>query len=311
MSQILIENQSSQFTNTFSLQKRLSSNKFPIYQAIDGDTDRQVVIKIFPKKSNMASISYEKETNFFQKLIHPHIIRLIRSSDSSQLNLESGPTPVSFLLLELAQNGDLFDAISQGGAMSEVLARTVFHQLVDGISFMHNMNIAHLDLKPENILLDENFTVKITDFDLAQNMDGQTRLDGRGTVGYRAPEIREGRCSNLVAADIYSLGVILFIMLAGIPPYMEVEKGFSVEYDGFYKLLRKNTQKFWEIHGRHSSGRNLFKPAVIKLITAMLSEDPNSRPTIDEIKQNSWYNGEVLSQEAYKTEMEKYFRRQK
>lgn len=80
---------------------------------------------------------------------------------------------------------------------------------------------------------------------------GDSKIEARGTSGYRAPEVKNGTAKLFDAADIYSMAVVLFVMITGIPPYSEIDKGCGIEFDPIYKLMRKNNNKFWEIHAKH------------------------------------------------------------
>lgn len=112
--------------------------------------------------------------------------------------------------------------------------RTYFHQLVEGIEYLHNNGFAHLDLKLENLLFDKDYNLKISDFGHSIKIRNDTRtLKGRGTEGYRAPEVKHFVSGSLdpVKADIYSLAIVLFCMTYGIKPYIEELKikGYDLE----------------------------------------------------------------------------------
>jgi len=212
---------------------------------------------------------------------------------------------VSYLNLEFAPYGDLFEIIARTGPMPETLVRSLFVQLLDALSYMHSNNVAHLDLKVENLLIDEDFNLKLTDFDLSQSID-DSFLEGRGTPGYRAPEVKEGTAKNYIASDIYSAGIILFILFSGIPPYTEVDKGMSTEFDPFYKIMRKCNDKFWEVHAKHKQNPEFYSKNFISLINWMLLEEPSDRPTIDQIVNHPWFQEEIWTNEKYAEEMKKY-----
>ena len=113
------------------------------------------------------------------------------------------------LVLEYAPGGELFDILYYTSALKEVVARTYFKQIINGLEACHNANAVHRDLKPQNLLLDSKFNVKITDFALSKiiQSDAETR-------GYQAPELLLGQKYNL-KCDIFSVGVILFVLMAG------------------------------------------------------------------------------------------------
>lgn len=105
-----------------------------------------------------------------------------------------------------------------------MMARSYFKQLLKGVKYLHSFGVAHLDLKPDNLLLSENFQLKIGDFDGAF-MNGDKKITSRGSRNYRDVELAQGVCKNPYAADIYSLGIILFIFVTGKLPYKEQDDG--------------------------------------------------------------------------------------
>lgn len=126
--------------------------------------------------------------------------------------------------MEIAKGGELFDYISNTGALSEDEGRFFFTQLMSGLNYCHNeAGIAHRDLKPENLLLSENFELKIADFGFAapvEGRDGQGYLYTKlGTHNYMAPEIhlKQGYIGREV--DLFASAIILFIMVVGHPPF--------------------------------------------------------------------------------------------
>ena len=226
---------------------------------------------------------------------------MVDSADKTEATLDREDQTVSYIGLEYASHGDLHEVVLKHRKMSEILTRTLFHSLIDAVLYIHSNNIAHLDLKLENLLIDSNFNIKVTDFDLSQPLDS-TSLIARGTAGYRAPEIKKGICQDLKSADIYSLGVILFIMLSGNPPYAEL----GLNYDVCYKFMRKLNKRFWESHAACDGGANLYSEEFIELINSMLAEEPHQRPTIEAIKNSKWFQGPVLDDESFQMEVKSY-----
>ncbi|XP_031472477.1 CBL-interacting protein kinase 26 [Nymphaea colorata] len=133
------------------------------------------------------------------------------------------------------------------GNFSSELARTYLKQLLSAISYLADVGITHRDLKPENILFDRNFNLKVSDFGLARDArgdQGNGQLTSRvGTEGYRAPEV-EGGCYEGLKADLFALGVILFIMYKGTPPFLGTRS-----HDRIYRLIRERRYaQFWQLH---------------------------------------------------------------
>ena len=122
------------------------------------------------------------------------------------------------LVLEYAPGGELFDILYYTSALKETVARTYFKQIINGLEACHNANVVHRDLKPQNLLLDAKYNLKITDFGLSKiiqsDADSIMKTTYVGTRGYQAPELLLNQKYDL-KCDIFSVGVILFILLAG------------------------------------------------------------------------------------------------
>jgi len=267
-----------------------------------------VVLKTFPIRTNIQE-AYLREKAHLSALNHPNIIKLYEAVDTATSCVHSIEEEVSYLALEQASYGDILEIISKNGHMSEILTRTIFRQLVDAISYLHSREIAHLDLKVENLLLDENFNLKLIDFDLSQNF-GSASVTSKGTPGYRPPELKSGQCNDFKAADVYSLAVVLFIMVSGYPPYLEIprgSRGTESDYDAYYRLLRTNISRFWEVHAKHKNNLEFFSEEFKSLVSSMLAEEPEKRPSLEEIIESKWYQGPSYDEEEYKVEMTKYF----
>lgn len=286
---------------SLSIVKELSASKFPVYLASNPQTNQQTAIKVFP----IDDIRYHKEKKILTQLAHPYIIGL---QDYNDCGTVFEGEKRSFLGLEYASNGDLLEVIANHGKLPEILARSLFHQMIDALSYMHSQGIAHMDLKVDNLLISENFDLKITDFDLSQSTSS-FRLDSKGTPGCRAPEVKKGICEDLLAADIYSAGIVLFILLSGNPPYGEVSRGYELEFDGFYRAMRRQNNRFWEAHSKHRRDSEFYSKEFRQLFGRMMEEDPEKRATMAEIKESEWFNGPVLDEEGCRLEMRKYMKK--
>jgi SNF-related kinase len=224
----------------YTLHQELSSSKYSILLASTEHDSKTYALKVFPANHS----HFIQESSILSSLSHPNIITF---NEINPLFTFQNQT-LSFIALEFAKFGDFFEILSNRGPMSTKLVRTIFHQLVNGVEHMHKKCVAHMDLKLENLLLADGFSLKITDFDLSMKIeDSFGKQTGRGTPGYRAPEVKNETCTDLMAADVYSMGIILFSLVTGNPPYNEVEGENGLQFDKYYKLLREDPENFWRV----------------------------------------------------------------
>lgn len=150
------------------------------------------------------------EVRVLASVRHPHIMRLHEVIEDDAK---------CYLVTELAESGDLFDRIVKQGRFPEREAQKVTAALVEALAYCHGRGIIHRDVKPENVLLSGE-TVKLCDFGFAKQLEhpDEQSSDSCGTPGYAAPEILDGRSYGL-EVDVFSLGVVTYIMLCGYPPF--------------------------------------------------------------------------------------------
>lgn len=230
-------------------------------------TGQKVALKIINKKvlakSDMQG-RIEREISYLRLLRHPHIIKLydvIKSKDEI------------IIVFEFAQN-ELFDYIIQRDKMSEQEARRFFQQIISAVEYCHRHKIVHRDLKPENLLLDEQLNVKIADFGLSNIMtDGNFLKTSCGSPNYAAPEVISGKLYAGPEVDVWSCGVILYVMLCRRLPFD----------DESIPVLFKNISNGVYILPKFLS------PGAANLIKRMLIVNPLNRISINEIFQDEWF----------------------
>jgi len=155
----------------------------------------------------------EREIDVMQKLQHPNIIQLMEVVDTPK---------TLFLVLEFANGGELFEAIVNRGFYSEVDAAKIVKQILEAKLFTHQNGIAHRDLKPENLLImreNDKDVIKIADFGLAKDFEKASLVTSVGTPDYVAPEVISGAGNYDSSVDIWSIGVITYVLLCGFPPF--------------------------------------------------------------------------------------------
>mmetsp|Transcript_36748 Transcript_36748/g.27201 ORF Transcript_36748/g.27201 Transcript_36748/m.27201 type:complete len:212 (-) Transcript_36748:675-1310(-) len=151
------------------------------------------------------------EIDILRNLDHPNIVKLYEVFEDKNY---------IYLVTELCTGGELFDEIIVKQHFSEVDAAKVIQQVLSAVSYCHKNKVVHRDLKPENILLDSknNDIIKIIDFGTSQVFSPDTKLhQALGTPYYIAPEVLRGEYDE--KCDVWSIGVILYILLCGQPPF--------------------------------------------------------------------------------------------
>lgn len=161
--------------------------------------------------------------------------------------------PIVYHVTHYAKFGELFQFVQEIGPLSEKLARTWFHQILDGLSYLHSNGICHRDIKPENLLIDDKLQIVIADFGSAAKCrtaeNKSIEFDSAIVVGsqeYNAPEINMEKIYCGEKADIFSAGVCLFYMVFGNSPFLSASD--SDPY--FLKLSKPNKSSYWAIYNR-------------------------------------------------------------
>ena len=280
--------------------KKLGAGKFEVFhaQARIFSFPKEYALKIF-KKDEASLKAYSTENEILSKLNHPHVIQHVPIT-----NFKNSLMDCNYILTEYAPHGTFFNLVMNKGLVNEKIMRTYYHQLIEGLEYIHSQGIAHLDLKLENLLLGDDYNLKIIDFDQSQNIEENTELAFFGTPCYRAPEVWNNSCSKFFAADIYSLGIILFVMKSNGFPFIESQDGAQKELIHF-DLFNEDNEEFWANKVSNERNKSIFDDDFKDLINGMLKEDPLQRFTIEDIKRSNWYNGPTLTPQELKVEMEK------
>lgn len=212
----------------------------------------------------------KREIQYLKLLRHPHIIKLY----------EVITTPSDIIMVIEYAGGELFQYIVERGRMPEDEARRFFQQIMCAIEYCHRHKIVHRDLKPENLLLDDHLNVKIGDFGLSNIMtDGDFLKTSCGSPNYAAPEVISGKLYAGPEIDIWSCGVILYVMLCGRLPFDDdyIPTLFKKINGGIYTL-----PSYLSAEAKH-------------LLSSMLVVDPVKRITIAEIRQLPWFQKNLPS----------------
>lgn len=251
------------------------------------ETGDHVAIKILDKEKvlkNKLVEQIKREIATMKLIKHPNVVRL---------HEVMGSRTKIFIVLEFITGGELFDKIVKNGRMGEDEARRYFHQLINAVDFCHSRGVYHRDLKPENLLLDTYGNLKISDFGLSA-LSRQVKGDGLlhttcGTPNYVAPEVLDDRGYDGATADLWSCGVILYVLLSGYLPFDD-----------------SNLMRLYEkISNADFSCPSWFSSGAIRLIRRILDPNPMTRITISEILKDEWfkkgYKRPVFDEKYYTT----------
>jgi len=238
---------------------------------IDRESGASVAVKIVDKSHVKHKPEMLKnEVEILLKIHHPNVIKLLDLFDSTE-NL--------YLVMELVTGGELFDRIVEREQYSESDAKEVMRQLLDAIEYIHSKDIVHRDLKPENLLLEDkarDTKIKLTDFGLSKIFDSEYMSTACGTPGYVAPEILTATGYG-PAVDMWSAGVIMYILLCGYPPFYN-------ENDA--KLFESIMAANYHFHSPYWD--NISKEAK-SVIQSLLVPDPSKRLTAIQAKELEWF----------------------
>lgn len=229
------------------------------------------------------------EVSILKELQHQHIIRLFDFFEEPS---------TYYLVMERMRGGELFDRIVAKAYYNEKEARDTCKIVLEAVKYCHDNHVAHRDLKPENLLLlsdVEDSQVKIADFGFAKKVYTPNSLTTQcGTPGYVAPEILEGTAYD-ERADMWSVGVILYILLGGYPPFIE-----STQRDLFRKIRKGEYEFHEEYWGTVSSEAK-------NLISSLLTVSCAERLTASDALENAWICGDdaILTAKNLNSNLEK------
>ncbi|KAL6838668.1 hypothetical protein ACP4OV_031382 [Aristida adscensionis] len=267
-----MEKKASILMNRYELGRMLGQGTFAkVYHARNLASSQSVAIKVIDKEKvlRVGMIDQIKREISVMRLVrHPNVVQLHEVMASK--------TKIYFAM-EYVRGGELFSRVARG-RLREDAARKYFQQLIGAVDFCHSRGVYHRDLKPENLLVDEHGNLKVSDFGLSAIREECQKQDGLlhttcGTPAYVAPEIIGKKGYDGAKADIWSCGVILYVLLAGYLPFHDSN---MME---MYRKISRGDVKYPQC----------FSSEVRRLLSRLLDPNPNTRITIDKLVEHPWF----------------------
>ena len=242
------------------------------YEFISQETEHSSAAKIIPKKSLVKSRAKQKlisEIKIHKSLHHPNIVAFEHYFEDSE-NV--------YLLIEICLNQTLNELLKRRKKLTELEVQCYAVQIIKALKYLHNHRVIHRDLKLGNLFISDKMEIKVGDFGLATKLefDGERKRTVCGTPNYIAPEILEGKTGHSYEVDIWSLGVIMYTLIIGKPPFE------TNNVKETYKRIKIGNYTFPE----HAV---ISEPAK-DLIQSILVLDPYKRPKLDEILAHDFFN---------------------
>lgn len=245
-----------------------------VRKAVHVTTGEEFAIKIITKSAmdEEELSALHNEIHILSEVEHPNVVKFYEAYETDEK---------LYLVLELMQGGELFDRIIENECFTEKEAKDVLIPIIDAVNYCHELEIIHRDLKPENLLYettDEGSLIKISDFGLARFVPNSSfATTACGTPGYIAPEIL--MCKGYgKEVDVWSVGIILYILLWGYPPF------FSDWNSELFEQIKAGKFEF------HSPYWDDVSEEAKDLVKKLLTVDPKKRITLEEAKEHKWFS---------------------
>ncbi|GAB1225789.1 hypothetical protein ENUP19_0263G0006 [Entamoeba nuttalli] len=241
-----------------------------VFQGMNTDSGEFVAIK--QMKVNKKSVMKEvmEEIRLLKKLKHQHIVRYIASTESHGF---------LYIIMEYMESGSLLNIVKKFNHLNESLSAKYIHQVLDGLTFIHDQGIVHRDIKAANILVAKDGSVKIADFGVSVQMNGNEKQetgndeDPIGTPNWMAPEVIQMQ-GTTVKADIWALGCTVIELITGNPPYYDLNPTAAL-----YKIVNDDYPPF----------PNTVSPQLREFLFSCFKRDPNQRASSRDLLKHKWF----------------------
>lgn len=285
-------------TDKYILKEVIGTGAFSeVVMAVEKTTNTGRAVKCIDKRQLKGKEdTLRNEVLVLKQINHPNIVKLVEIFESKTY---------VYLVIQLVSGGELFDRIVDKGSYTEKDASDLIRQVLEATAYIHEKGIVHRDLKPENLLFyckDENSKIMISDFGLSKMEGSGDMSTACGTPGYVAPEVLAQKPYGK-AVDVWSLGVISYILLCGYPPFYDENdsKLFEQILNGDYEF----DSPFWDE----------ISDSAKDFISHLLDVDPEKRYACEEAIRHPWISGNAALtkdiHESVSTQMKKNFAKTK
>ena len=242
------------------------------YEFTCSENKKIFAAKVVAKSGLVKSRAKQKlisEIKIHKSLHHPQIVAFEHYFED---------TKNVYILLEMCHNQTLNELLKRRKRLTEIEVQCYIVQLIKALKYLHSHRVIHRDLKLGNLFLTEKMELKVGDFGLATKLDfeGERKRTVCGTPNYIAPEILDGKTGHSYEVDIWSLGVIIYTLIIGKPPFE------TRDVKTTYKRIKMNAYTFPE--------NAIVSEAAKNLIAQILVLDPSKRPTLDQILTHDFFN---------------------
>jgi len=263
----------SDMTDKYKVKEKLGRGAFAtVRRAVRKADSTEFALKCVRKKGmdEYNRKALESEVNVMLRLSHKNIVTLHELFDT--------PNHLH-MIIDLLSGGELFDRIVEKGHFSEKEASSIVSQITNALDYLHGNNIVHRDLKPENLLYvdKKTNTIMLVDFGLAKQMGENMLTTPCGSPAYVAPEVLERKPYG-AEVDWWSLGVILYILLCGFPPFHDEHNNLKRLYKKIKKGKFEFVKPYWD--GISEDAKDL--------VTNLLQTDPAKRFNAKKVLEHKW-----------------------
>ena len=278
------------------------------YMEIPSDPSETEKEKLSELQTELSLHQYLSELSLDSCINHPHIVKFIDGKHNGYLlSSEGNLFKACYIVMPYMPEGDLLSLFmkTRKGGLSRGLVNFYLHQILCVLGYLHENRVVHRDIKPENFLFDRDFNLKICDFGLASRVPFSNYKFSLkvGTYAYMSPQVLKGGMYTGESADLFAVGVLLFILRTGQPPFRTAS-----HTDYLYQFIyEKKYSMFWKLHERQKKIH--FSSEFKDLFQKLVSYEEKDRISIGEIEEHPFYLGELPSSEqAYEEVLKKKYR---